>query len=215
MLSDTRAVEIIARARQKNVADAGRSSRDFDRIFEDFFGDVDVSGQRLIDLGPGQYDFARRMRDGGAVVENVDFDPAVVELGRYLGFEVELADLRLFDRESRFERLDGVFCKFAINAFWFDEPSATAAYTAEVTAMLKPGGWGWIAPWNGLGKLERSDEQVQSLLLAQRKSFEAAGWKAHDLNGEQARYYGVQGNVANNVLFTRNLPRPRTLNPQS
>lgn len=211
MLLDQKAIEIIGRARQKNVAAPRRSSADFERIFADFFAGHDFAGQRILDLGPGQYDFAREARRRGAVAHNVDNDPAVVELGRYLGFEVAEENLKRLDTQSRRNRYDGLFCKFSINAFWFDSAAAGHAYVELLDGMLRGGAWGWIAPWNGPPKSGMPPDRVDMLLGAQAAAFRKCGWSGFDLDDSLAAYYGVQGHVANHALFLKNLAAPSAL----
>lgn len=97
MLTDPAEIEIITRASQANVRDPTRSRRHFEHIFEDFLAAVDLSGHRLLDIGPGQYDFGVMARERGATVVGIDRDPAVLELGRHKGFDVIDADFRTAD----------------------------------------------------------------------------------------------------------------------
>lgn len=216
MLHDAVAIRIIQRARQKNVANPNRPSRDFERIFADFFTRVDFAEQRVIDLGPGQYDFARMIGERGGETDHIDKDPAVVELGRYLGYEVSQENLADFDASGRQGCYDGLFCKFAVNAFWFYEAGADhvcrqSNYVRQLDGMLKPGGWGWIAPWNGnKGRCAEADE-VASVLQAQAKAFADCGWHGINLTDVWAKHYGVDGAVANHALFVKGLDVPRHL----
>ena len=76
MLTDPKEIEIISRARQKNVRDHRRSREHFTRIFADFLADVPMQGQRLVDMGPGQYDFGVLARERGAGTVGLDHDEA-------------------------------------------------------------------------------------------------------------------------------------------
>jgi len=214
MLTDPRAIEIISRARQSNVAVAQRDSRDFDRIFADFFSGETAqqcfAGRTVCDIGPGQYDFARCVTEAGGTCVNIDYDPAVLELGRYLGYEVIEADLKDFDASAIdcVGRFDGLFCKFSFNALWFvDGGERHARLIRALDSMLKPGGWGWIAPWNGrsLPELKHDDEAVHALLDVQRQTFASLGWQVHDLTDAQAQYYGMGGAVEDHPLYLKNL----------
>lgn len=216
MLTDPRALEIISRARQPNVAQANRSTRDFDALFADFFaGWPDAGrfrGQRVLDLGPGQHLFARRLRDWGAEVEAIDNDPAVVELGAYLGLKVHDLNLRDFATAPFVRSFDGLFCKFALNAYWCDAPEQGRARVREIASILRPDGWGWIAPWNGLPKALADDlAAARAFELAQREAFLEAGWSVIDLTPEQARTYGMGGSVTGHPVFLRGVEwRPAT-----
>lgn len=210
MLKDQRAIEIISKARQKNVASPKRSDRDFTRIFADFFDAHDFTGETVLELGPGQYEFARRVRERGGLVHCVDNDPAVLELGRYFNFEVTSAHLGDMEFSPLQGRYDGLFCKFSINAFWFDSPEAMAGCIHDLNATLRPDGWGWIAPWNGVGKRDPDSPLVREILQRQSAAFVECGWSAFDLDEDLARYYGIAGAVVNHAMFVKNLPVPAT-----
>ena len=207
MLNDKEAVAIAANARQKNVAQPRRSGRDFDRIFSTFFTGHDFQGETILELGPGQYDFARRVRDRGGLVRAIDNDAAVVELGHHLGFEVTEANLKQFDAADRRGQYDGVFCKFSINAFWF-EPAELEAHVTGLDAILKPDGWGWIAPWNGARKRDRQDPNVIVHLNRHAELFRRCGWTVYELDEQTAPCFGVTGDVTNHPLFLKNLKAP-------
>ena len=210
MLEDQTAIAIAANARQKNVAQSVRSGRDFDRIFADFFLAHDFSGELVMDLGPGQFDFARRVRDRGGIVHAIDKDPAVIELGRHLGFECFEHDFKRFEPHEYRGKYDGLFCKFSINAFWFPL-DRLEVHVQGLNSMLKPGGWGWIAPWNGVNKKrELRAAEIQQRLRRQAEVFQECGWQAYDMSGFQASWYGVSGAVANHPLFIKALPPPPT-----
>lgn len=214
MLDDKIAVEIAAKAKQKNVAQPKRSTRDFDHIFKDFFKDHGFAGETILELGPGQYDFARRVRDGGGIVHAVDNDAAVIELGRHLGFDVSECNLKNFDAENRQGLYDGLFCKFSINAFWIP-PERMESHIHGLNSLLKPDGWGWIAPWNGARKRDLNDPEVVRHLRRQKEVFQDCGWTAFDLDDRTASYYGLCGDVANHALFLKNLKDRRQVELRS
>jgi hypothetical protein len=207
MLGDQEAIAIASRARQKNVAEADRVSCDFDRIFKHFFREHDFANKLVLDLGPGQYDFARRVRERGGTVHNIDNDPAIIELGQHLGFEVTDCDLKKFDASNRAGMYDGLFCKFSVNAFWF-KAARLEAHVRGLDSLLKPTGWGWIAPWNGAKKRDVNDPAVRHHLRRQAEVFQDCGWTALDLTDTLALYYGVSGAVANHALFLKNIAAP-------
>jgi hypothetical protein len=208
-LNDPKAIEIISKARRPNVARPRESDRDFQRIFSDFFAnrmhDRGFAGQLVMDLGPGQYDFARMIRHYGGQCENIDIDPAVIELGQYLGEVCHKVDMIHMDAEPFRSRFDGLFCKFSINALWFHDIASAGHLVTELDSMLKPGGWGWIAPWNGRPKSGFDDALVRTMLDAQRTAFLECGWIVHELSKQQAAYYGMGGTVENNPLYLKNL----------
>jgi SAM-dependent methyltransferase len=209
MLDDPKEIEIIAQARQKNVRDPNRSRQHFENIFADFLADVDFQGTSAIDLGPGQYDFSLlAARRGATELAAIDNDPAVVALGRHRGYRVKEASLQDLD-PAWFDRpFDGVFCKFSINCFWFlGDKSRLEQHIGNISALVKPGGWSWIAPWNGLPKTasDLPEQEVRDFLEVQRQSFQRYGFTHRDLTKEQASRYGITGSVENNRIFTRNL----------
>ncbi len=78
--------------------------------------------------------------------------------------------------------------------------------------MLKPAGWGWIAPWNGVPKKQNlSPAAVEAHLRAQADAFRACGWESWDLSDALAARYGMSGAVANHALFMKNLAAPKRL----
>lgn len=173
----------------------------------DFFDDSHLAGRRCLDLGPGQYDFGVLARERGAVVVGIDNDPAVVELGRHKGFDVVAGELELLAVTSFGTPFDGLFCKFSINGFWFgDDAAALADFSRRLAACVRPDGWLWIAPWNGVRETSPLVRDAQRRILdRQRAGFEAMGCTAIDLSPEQTALYGVTGKVANHVLFVRGL----------
>lgn len=214
-LTDPRAIEIISHARRPNVAKPRTTDRDFRRILEDFFPrrlhDTGFQGELIMDLGPGQFDFARLIRQCGGRCENIDIDPAVIELGTYLGEICHCVDMIHMDAKPFRNRFDGLFCKFSINALWFYDVASAGHLVDELDSMLKPGGWGWVVPWNGRPKKGFDDELAALMLAEQRRAFLNRGWSVYELSPEQAGYYGVSGAVENHPLFLNNLHAPKGL----
>lgn len=206
MLTDPVEIEIISRARQKNVRDPDRSRAHFERIFDQFLSNVDLQGQVLLDIGPGQYDFAVLATQRGAITQGIDNDPAVIELGRHRGYTVVDAHIQSIKPDYFSQLFDGLFCKFSINAFWFWEDDAKhGAFLEQLLSVAKPDAWLWIAPWNGIPKTDLDTRAVQRALNVQAEFFRRAGCQAIDLGPSLASYFGVSGRVANNVVFTRGL----------
>lgn len=206
MLTDPKAIDIIKAARQKNVRDPLRSRKHFENILSAFFDGVTLDG-RYLDLGPGQYDFCELAREQGATCMGVDFDPPVLELGRYKGFDTLELDLKALPEHDFGETFDGVFNKFALNAFWTGNDAEQQALMAQaINALIKPGGWGWLAPWNRpLPGTTPSEEEQQNVLRLQKDAFEACGFETILLTLAQPKTYGVNGNVANNIVYIKNL----------
>lgn len=205
MLTDPKEIEIISKALQKNVADPNRSRDHFYNIFQDFLGKVSFENTSTLDLGPGQYDLGEILRDKGGHCWAMERDPAVIELGNHKGFDVVTGDLKKIDPSMFPLKFDGLFCKFSINAFWFhDDLDKLKNHIDNVCSLLKPGGWAWIAPWNGVPKKAGlSETQIKSVLDAQISYFEANGFSYSELNEKETKRYGVSGTVGNNALFTK------------
>ncbi len=84
----------------------------------------------------------------GASVVSMDHDPAVIALGRKRGYEVILADFRTFDWSSLRGKFDGLLCRGSITPVWFRDAELLGRFVDEICSVLKPNGWGWLAPWN-------------------------------------------------------------------
>ncbi len=209
MLRDPVEIEIASRARQEGIRNPNRPRKHFDRIFKDFLrDDALVRDRELLDLGPGQWDFAEVARERGVRrVVGVDNDEAVLELGTYKGFDAVDGDLRDVSAET-LGTFDGVFCKFSIDAFWGVDDAETELQTARVCGLVREGGWAWIAPWNGAAQpLDPADAR----LAAQQRVFEEHGFRSFALSAELVTRYGLTGVVANHALFVHNLPIPGTV----
>jgi len=212
MLTDPVEIEIISKAIQKNVRDPNRSREHFNRIFSDFLDRVRFKKAVLLDLGPGQYDFGELARKKGAATYGIDNDPAVIELGQYKGFPVVHGDINDIRGEEFDTKFDGIFCKYSINAFWFTDDAEHEKHIRNITTMIKPGGWAWIAPWNGVTKNESlTEHDIRRILSVQVKAFKSAGFEAVDLTDELSKYYGVHGVTANRALFVLRLKMPRSV----
>jgi hypothetical protein len=206
MLTDPKEIAIISNAKQKNVRDPKRSRQHFIKIFEDFFSDVRLNG-RYLDMGPGQYDFCEMARDCGGTCVGLDFDGPVIELGIHKGFETIEANIQNIEKLRIKNEYDGIFNKFALNAFWFhDNPEKHRKFVDALSEMIKPKGWAWLAPWNGVPKKAcLSENDVQQTLSLQHEFFENHGFSSCRLSNKQSLIYGIHGTVANNVVYTKNL----------
>ena len=206
MLTDKKEIEIIQSAKQKNVRDPRRSREHFQRIIADFFQNLTLSGS-YVDLGPGQFDFGELARQQGGTCLGVDFDPAVIELGQYKGFRTRQLNLKTLPLQTWEEEFDGVFNKFALNAYWAGNNTKAQEEMAQaIDALVLETGWAWIAPWNGVPKAqELSKREISQIIGKQQAAFEERGCSSITLSAEQAKYYGVNGTVANNIVFIKNL----------
>lgn len=206
MLTDPNEIEIISTAKQKNIQNPGRSRQPFIHIFDDFFQNVPLDGS-YIDMGPGHFDFGEIIRKDGGSCVGLDVDPAVIALGKYKGFETIHAKIQSFGGKPLGRKFDGVFNKFTFNAFWhWDNKTDHRNLVKIIDDLLKPDGWSWIGPWNGVPKkLDIDDATIHNTLNYQQELFEALGFTTHPLSVPQAKYYGIGGNVANHLIFTKNL----------
>ena len=206
MLTNQKEIDIIQAAKQKNVRDPRRSREHFFRIISDFFDGVTLNGS-YADLGPGQYDFGELAREQGGDCMGVDFDPAVIELGQFKGFKTREMNLKKLPSAEWDAPFDGVFNKFALNAYWTgNDMDAQHEMAGAVNAMVKDGGWAWIAPWNGVPKAQDlSQTAIIETVEKQKTAFEAQGFDCVPLTAKQAKHYGVNGNVQNNVVYIKNL----------
>lgn len=206
MLTDPKEIEIIAQAKQKNVRDPNRSRQHFLNILEDFFKGVKLDG-RYLDMGPGQYDFGMLAREHGGTCVGLDFDPAVIALGNYKGFDTVELNIQKLPQQPLAEKFDGIFNKFTLNAFWhWDDEAKHRELVDCIVGMMKPGAWAWIAPWNGVPKkAELSAAQIAQALAIQSDAFKGHGFVERPISGLQSRRYGIHGTIANNVIFTKEL----------
>jgi len=211
MLTDPAEIDIISNARQPNVRDPKRPREPFDKIFADFLGKVDFSGQNIIDLGPGQYDFCELVRDHGASeCFAIDNDSAVVELGHYKKITVSEANLKdLIKNPFPDQTFNGVFCKYSFNCFWFhNSENDHRAFLDALVGLMKPDGWAWLAPWNGVSKAIADQlETIEATARIQHKIFIENGFTAYELTDDQSKKYGVHGSTFNRPVFTKNLPK--------
>lgn len=204
MLTDPVEIEIISAARQANVRNPKRSRKHFERIFQDFLGNVRFENTAVLDLGPGQWDFGVLAQERGATAWGVDNDPAVLKLGMHKGFHAVEGNLSRPATFGQIGPFDGLFCKFSINAFWSGETlDAQRKFAKELFSFGAPGAWVWIAPWNGVPKNFTSNPS--EVLDLQKVAFEELGCASRMLTDEETSVYGVHGGTANSIVFTRNL----------
>ena len=207
MLTEKEEIKIISKAKQKNIRDPNRSREPFDRIFRDFFRDTKFQGGAYLDLGAGHYDFGELIRQRGGECHCVDKDPAVVELGRHKGFHVIEHDIKTINSDVIEIEYDGVFNKFSLNAFWsWREEERQEALVANLANFVKPEGWAWIAPWNGVPKKDLlSEVDIDWVLSRQKELFLNHDFECIALTKSQSEAYGLTGAIENNVIFIKNL----------
>jgi len=194
------------------VRDPKRARKYFEAIHDDFLRDLPWAGRVVLDIGPGHYDLGEILKPRGAVVEGVDNDAAVLELGRYKGYRVIEGNLRRPSSIDFGRRYDGLFCKLSLNGLWHKSPAAAQEHVERLLEIGHAQAWLWIAPWNGLPKGRPiPDAQVAALLLAQRRAFQAGGCDAFELPEAMTHRYGIHGPTVNWPLFTRGVRIPPAL----
>ncbi len=214
MLTDPNEIEIISAAIQPGLRHAHGLRGAVEAIIDEFLNTITFQGARLLDLGPGQFDFCELARQRGAIVHAIDKDPAVVKLGNYKRIPTVHGDLRKLNARTFEFQFDGVFCKFSINALWYRDSMFSRRrhrrFIGQISRLIKPGGWAWIAPWNGT-KIPVREADKQQILGLQAATFKKMGFWAVALSDDASRHYGVCGDTFNRPLFCFNLPRPAHL----
>src|ERR1044071_5473675 len=111
--------QLMARAAPGNCR--GPSPRDwwdgFLRILDAFFTPGDLSGRRIVDLGPGHYQFCTLVAAASGCPIGIERDPALVELGVELGYEVVEKDVVAVSPVDVGGPVDGLFAKYAVRTF--------------------------------------------------------------------------------------------------
>jgi 2-polyprenyl-3-methyl-5-hydroxy-6-metoxy-1,4-benzoquinol methylase len=104
MLKNIDEIEIISKAQQVNIRNPDRSREPFFRILEDFFDLKKINNTKVLDLGPGQFDFGEILKVYNSIVNAIDFDPAVIELGKMKGFKtfnIDMAKIEQFSLDNK------------------------------------------------------------------------------------------------------------------
>lgn len=202
MLHNEHEIALMATAKQKNMRNPNLGRRAFDNILDDFFHDKQLMGKKVLDLGPGQWDFADMLKSQLALCIGVDHDPQVCSLGFYRGYPAYCFNLKHPLTEIfREQQFDGIFCKFSVNAAWWkDNPVDQERWITELFKLLLPNGWVWIAPWIG------NKNFCAEAFAVQEREFLKHGCTVHYLlrDGHTVRY-GIHGDTAKHVIFTKNL----------
>lgn len=113
------------------------------RLINDFWRIEQLRGKHILDIGPGLFPFSIIARELGATVVGIEFDLALADVGRKLGFEVYTDNLDMLP-EGKFSNFDGVFLKGPFNPYrqtLYTLPEATQ----RIAATIHPNGWGWTA----------------------------------------------------------------------
>jgi hypothetical protein len=211
MLLDSEEFEIIAAATQPYLRQQipDHKAR---QIFDDSFARLPLAGTTILELGPGQCDFARLATAAGATVTVIDHDIAVVALGRKRGYKAIFADFLTFDWGSLRGRFDGLYARSSTGPHSFHDAVSLEEFLDAICSVLKPTGWGWLLPWNRFGDATRN--HIDGLLTVQNHAFERHGFMTFDLRPAVAAL-GVDPDIDNHQLFLRGIPTdPKGVDPR-
>lgn len=186
-----------------------RRGRRVANVINDMFEPAHFAGRRIIELGPGHYAFALLARHLGADVVCVERDPAFVQLGRHLGFEVLDQDFNDLHPGQFSDSFDGLWAKGIFNACRPNHDHSLSDFVGRITALLKPDGWGWIVTVNKTRNAPAgwdSQSFIDHRVELQRQAFAAAGWEVSLIPDTQRSHYAL--NYANShYFFTKRLAR--------
>lgn len=211
MLSNPKEIEIIAKARQKNVRDASRSRQHFDTIYADFFVRRISMVRHLSTLAPGSmisaYWRASGVQQWWALTMTLRYWRSVIIRASQLGKFIFSTCVR----ETLKNRSTACFVSSrSIRSGFGRMTRRSGDLLTKLFSLIRPDGWAWIAPWSGVPKNENlSAEEMDRILSMQTQEFAALGFDVFELTCELSKEYGVHGTTTNRALFLRNLPIPK------
>lgn len=205
MLVSPKEQEIVANAWEPGIRRADRAYINFMRFMKHFLRDKNFSGRKILDLGPGHYDFGILARFQGATVIPLELDPAVIELGRYRGFEPIEFDLKKPQYVSTFGEgaIDGIFCNGSIDASWWSTESEQNSYANDIVSCLRPDGWALISPCNS-GPETAGQNSIENQKM-QIRAFQKLGFKLTKLTSIERNYFGISSGILPAFVLTKNL----------
>ncbi len=172
----------------------------------DFFRPEHFRNKTLVEFGPGHYSFALLARHLGATVVCVEYDPALVAVGEYLGFEVHNTNLDVITRDFFGRQFDGLWLKGCFNACRLPDDQAVTRLSEELDGFIVPGGWGWLVPCNK-GKAPSGEDQEAfeaRRVDTQTQAFAQLNWMAHNFDKPRMQRYASAYRNAPHI-FTRGL----------
>lgn len=113
------------------------------RLINDFWRIEQLKNKRILDIGPGLFPFSIIARELGAKVVAIEFDEALADVGRMIGFEVHTDNLDMLP-EGKFVDFDGVFLKGPFNPCRQRLDTLPQA-TQRIVETIRTDAWGWIA----------------------------------------------------------------------
>ena len=204
MLTKPEEIECVKNAWEPGIADPLRGREDFERIATCFFHDLNLQGARLLDLGPGHYDFGHSLSDSGAKVVGYELDPAVIELGELKGFEVIKGNVYDLEHLNRLRgSFDGLFCRGSFNSRNFEDTAAHQTYLRAPISVVKPEGFCWISPCNDpIGNLTL-DTEFARIITEQIEFFREENFQVYDeTDDDLVSAFGISS-TAPRLLFTK------------
>lgn len=190
---------LMAKAVQPNMRNNLVAPQPFQAIVNDFLGDAQLNGKRILDIGPGQCDFLDIAAKRGAKTFGIDFDPCVARLGFERGHTVLTHNLQdgFPAVESKF---DGIFCRASFNLYWFEKDlPRLRGFLENLGNAAHDGAWIWIVPWNKPASNELSpelegvlDEWTQSMAIESRAP-----------SPEEVRRYGLGYAIPKTMIWSR------------
>jgi len=207
MLRTPEEIQLLASALEPGIRNPHRAEHGPAEILGDFFTGVILSGQRVLELGPGHYEFCEKIRAQGASAEAVELDLPVIELGRRRGFKVWPGNLTQLPELGITGGFDGLFCKGSNNPFWFyGDEARLRAYIEVMVGLVKPSGWCWIVscPYS---KLALPAAEFARWLAVEAGICRDLGFQEWRIPHKAvASYYGISYEHPQLAVFTRNLP---------
>ncbi|SKA71547.1 hypothetical protein SAMN02745704_00161 [Paucidesulfovibrio gracilis DSM 16080] len=206
---DERSLEIISQSPMKGyrVARDHRAIKTVN-VINDFFKYTHFVDKRCLEVGPGHYSFAMLARQLGSEVVAIERSPVHAMLGRHLGFQV-IEDDVMSIHGTNTSKFNGILMK---NVQYPGDyrPESLSGFVAMLEGLLGADGWGWVVLRNGLVKSypEETDLKEVPELIAQRRAFEQAGWKAYPIHEDDRGRYGLKV-LGAPWIFLRNLRGPR------
>lgn len=122
-----------------------------------------AAGERILDLGCGDGQLTKRIRDAGANVVGLDSSPQMVAAARALGLDVTVGDAVAIPFEAR--SFDAVFSNAVLH--WVRDHNAMLG---SVKRVLKPGGR-FVGEFGGHGN-------IAAIRVAMRCALERCGFEA-------------------------------------
>lgn len=175
-------------------------------VINDMFKPECFENKTIVEFGPGHYSFSLLARHLGATVICVEYDPSLVALGEYLGFEVHNTNLDVIKRDFFGRQFDGLWLKGCFNACRLGDDEAVTQLAEELTGFLSEEAWGWLVPCNK-GKAPAGEDQAafeERRTNVQTQAFQKLGWSASEYDLQtMKRYASAYSNAPH--IFTRGL----------